>query len=155
MSDFGNWLASILEGPTAPALIVTKLTAILAVAWLIHCVLSHGNPRWRVLIWRSAASGVLILIVLACCPPFFSLPLLPPEPLNHAEEKPLQTREGHDTEPVIEPIIETSSVGDRNATDSSASVNLPDRPVPSRSMFMWLCIIWFSGLLIGAIWTTI
>ena len=55
MSVLSTWLecsASLLDASAGVVLIV-KWTAVLAVAWLLHRMLSGRNPRWRVALWRS------------------------------------------------------------------------------------------------------
>src|SRR5208282_3516517 len=43
------------------AVLLTKITAILTAAWLVHLVLLRANPRWRVLLWRLTAVGLIAL----------------------------------------------------------------------------------------------
>lgn len=38
-----------------------KITAVLLAAWAIHLALLHFNPRWRVLLWRVTAVGLVAL----------------------------------------------------------------------------------------------
>ena len=60
-------------------LLIFKVTALLAVAWLLHLAMADINPRWRVLLWRTVAVGVLLLFGLASCPPLMSWAVLPAE----------------------------------------------------------------------------
>lgn len=45
------------------ALLLSKATLLLAVAWLIHFALARANPRWRVLLWRGTVVGLALLVV--------------------------------------------------------------------------------------------
>ena len=40
---------------------LTKITAILLVAWAIYFTLKRTNPRWRILLWRATAVSLLVL----------------------------------------------------------------------------------------------
>jgi beta-lactamase regulating signal transducer with metallopeptidase domain/thiol-disulfide isomerase/thioredoxin len=83
MSPLSSFLLDVQAGPTALlVLLMLKVTALLAVAWLLHLVLAGTNPRWRVLLWRAAGMGVLLLFGLALCPPLMSWAVLPAETLE-------------------------------------------------------------------------
>jgi beta-lactamase regulating signal transducer with metallopeptidase domain len=43
------------------AFLLSKVTALLAVAWLVHFSLARVNPRWRVLHWRGVIVGLALL----------------------------------------------------------------------------------------------
>ncbi|NQT15115.1 MAG: carboxypeptidase regulatory-like domain-containing protein, partial [Planctomycetes bacterium] len=45
------------------AVLLSKATLLLAVAWLIHFALARANPRWRVLLWRGGVVGLALLVV--------------------------------------------------------------------------------------------
>jgi beta-lactamase regulating signal transducer with metallopeptidase domain/protocatechuate 3,4-dioxygenase beta subunit len=45
------------------ALLLTKITLLLAVAWLMHFSLARANPRWRTLLWRGTVVGLALLAV--------------------------------------------------------------------------------------------
>ncbi|MGA2799112.1 MAG: hypothetical protein ABSE63_16150, partial [Thermoguttaceae bacterium] len=42
-------------------LLLLKITAILGLAWLVHLALFGANPRWRILLWRMTAAGLIAL----------------------------------------------------------------------------------------------
>lgn len=44
------------------AVLLGKVTLVLAAAWLLHHLLTKANPRWRVVLWRGMAIGLLMLI---------------------------------------------------------------------------------------------
>ena len=62
----------------AGALLLTKITLLLGVAWCMHGLLQRANPRWKVLLWRLVGCGLLLMVGLAVCPPIFSWAVLPP-----------------------------------------------------------------------------
>jgi beta-lactamase regulating signal transducer with metallopeptidase domain len=53
-------LQAIVDTPVW-CLLLLKITAILGLAWLAHLALFGANPRWRVLLWRMTAAGLLLL----------------------------------------------------------------------------------------------
>jgi hypothetical protein len=59
------WLA---EAPWGYAL-AGRWTALLILAWAAHLVLAKRDPRWRVLVWRSAAVGLATIVILTAVPP--------------------------------------------------------------------------------------
>lgn len=66
------------SGDASPLLLlVAKVTLLLGVAWLMHALLAGRNPRWRVLVWRTTAVGIMLLATLTACPPFVSWAVLP------------------------------------------------------------------------------
>ncbi len=91
MNTSMNWLLRFSEHEVlfATALLLTKITILLAVAWCVHGLLRKSNPRWRVLLWRSTGTGMLLLIALTACPPILSWSVLPPEALP---SEPLSSR---------------------------------------------------------------
>ncbi len=66
-----NWLECLPDrlaqmSATSPwALLLTKATLLLAVAWLVHFSLAWANPRWRTLLWRGVVVGLALLAVWA------------------------------------------------------------------------------------------
>ena len=60
---FGG-LQPIIDAPVWVVLLL-KITAILFAAWLAHLVLKRTNPRWRVLLWRVTAVGLIVLPAVA------------------------------------------------------------------------------------------
>ena len=59
------WLA---EAPWGYSL-AGRWTALLILAWVAHVVLARRDPRWRVLVWRSAAVGLATIVILTAAPP--------------------------------------------------------------------------------------
>jgi len=59
-ADWLNWIAHP-DGASFVALLFTKLTLLLAGAWLVHMALRQAGPHWRVLLWRATAVGMILL----------------------------------------------------------------------------------------------
>jgi beta-lactamase regulating signal transducer with metallopeptidase domain/protocatechuate 3,4-dioxygenase beta subunit len=59
------WLAEVPWGYGLAA----RWTALLILAWVAHLVLAKRDPRWRVLVWRSAAVGFATIVILKATPP--------------------------------------------------------------------------------------
>jgi beta-lactamase regulating signal transducer with metallopeptidase domain/uncharacterized GH25 family protein/thiol-disulfide isomerase/thioredoxin/Leucine-rich repeat (LRR) protein len=57
LSAFGG-MQPIVDAP-AWVVLLLKLTAILAAAWFVHAAIARVNPRWRVVLWRVTAVGLL------------------------------------------------------------------------------------------------
>jgi peroxiredoxin len=53
-SSVVSWLAEVSWGYN----LAGRWTALLILAWVVHAALAGRNPRWRVLLWRSAAVGL-------------------------------------------------------------------------------------------------
>ncbi len=64
-------------GEFAVAALVARWTALLAVAWLAHCVQSGRNPRWRVALWRATVVGIAGVGALTFAPPVLTVPVVP------------------------------------------------------------------------------
>ena len=58
-----TWVSPLIDAPFW-TLITLRITALLALAWLAHFALARANPRWRVLLWRTVAVGLLALPLL-------------------------------------------------------------------------------------------
>ena len=57
--------------------VIAKVTVVLIVAWISHLYLRGSNPRWRILVWRVTAVGLIGVTVFSVRSPLFTLPLLP------------------------------------------------------------------------------
>ena len=71
MSQFAVWLdyfAALFDASIGLVLVV-KWTFVLALAWLAHGILAGWNPRWRVMLWRSAVVGLALVTVLSTTVP--------------------------------------------------------------------------------------
>lgn len=56
-----------------------KATALLGAAWAAHAALAGRNPRWRVVLWRGTAVGLVMLPTLVLTPPVVAWRLPTPE----------------------------------------------------------------------------
>ncbi len=57
-----------------------KATLLLALAWLLQASLARANPRWRVLLWRGAAVGLVLLPAGALGLPALEVRIEAPKP---------------------------------------------------------------------------
>ena len=57
------WLAEVPWGYS----LAGRWTALLILAWGVHVALAGRNPRWRVLLWRSAAVGLATIVLTHRC----------------------------------------------------------------------------------------
>ncbi|HVA46847.1 MAG TPA: carboxypeptidase regulatory-like domain-containing protein [Pirellulales bacterium] len=62
----------------ATLVLLSKVTVVLAMAWIFHAILARSNPRWRVLVWRMTALAMLAVAALSLAPPLVNLRLLRP-----------------------------------------------------------------------------
>ena len=65
LPDLFQQAAAKLPAMTAEVVLLWKATLLLAAAWLIHFALMKADPRWRVLLWRATAVGLVLLAVWA------------------------------------------------------------------------------------------
>jgi beta-lactamase regulating signal transducer with metallopeptidase domain len=56
-----------------------RITAVLSVTWMIHLALAGRNPRWRALLWRLTAIGLVTIPLLAVAMPKIQLSVEPPD----------------------------------------------------------------------------
>jgi beta-lactamase regulating signal transducer with metallopeptidase domain/thiol-disulfide isomerase/thioredoxin len=78
MNPFTELLVTLeTTGWLMPAVLFIKLTALLLLAWGVHGMLASANPRWRVVLWRAAAVGIVAVGCLIVCPPLMQWRVLP------------------------------------------------------------------------------
>lgn len=132
----------ILNAPP-PALPALKLTLLLAAAWTLHFALVRANPRWRVLLWRGAALGLLALPLVMAASPRLDLPLLPAAPAGPQPLPPLTWPDfapPAPLDPVALPPMPESPV--------LASPALPPAPPVPVRWGLWLAAAWGAGALL-------
>jgi WD40 repeat protein/beta-lactamase regulating signal transducer with metallopeptidase domain len=61
------------------AQLLTKATLLLAVAWVVHFSLARANPRWRTLLWRGVAVGLVLVALWMPCLPGLEIRIATPE----------------------------------------------------------------------------
>ena len=79
---FGGW-QSMVDAPLWVVLLL-KITAILSAAWLAHAALVRANPRWRVLLWRVTAVGLIALPSAVWSLPALNIRVQQPPPAKEA-----------------------------------------------------------------------
>jgi beta-lactamase regulating signal transducer with metallopeptidase domain/thiol-disulfide isomerase/thioredoxin len=159
--------------PATSLLVVTKISVLLVVAWLLYFALVRANPRWRVLVWRSSGVGIVLLATLAVCPPLVEVPMMSPLAAANARA-PMETvqtasKESHAS--IQTPRIAPNGLKPPSTAEGMAGDERSDRPTsapldvaavtggfesaPSAqqawSWFAWLTATWIGGVLIGII----
>lgn len=141
MNLLATWLGVFGESRLVDTVfLLAKLTLLLATAWILQIPLRNRNPRWRVLIWRSTGTGVLVLASLALFPPFVKLGVLPGPATENIVSVPLleapsvATPRGIPAERVA-PLLPkaTLSSGDANAASQGVSSADSGRGEPEAS----------------------
>lgn len=79
--DFLHQTVAQVSTMPGGVVVLSKATLLLAVAWLIHFALAKANPRWRALLWRGAAVGLLSLVVWTVGLPGYAVRVEGPEPV--------------------------------------------------------------------------
>jgi len=76
----------LTEFSAAPtwAQLLTKVTLLLAVAWVVHFGLARANPRWRTLLWRGTAVGLVLMGVWIPGLPGWEIRFDTPQPVSSA-----------------------------------------------------------------------
>ena len=77
--DFFQETVARVPAMAAGVVVLSKATLLLAVVWLIHFALAKADPRWRVLLWRWAAAGLLLLAVWTIGLPGYTVHVEGPE----------------------------------------------------------------------------
>lgn len=70
---FGG-IQPIVDAPVWVMLLL-KLTVILLAAWLVHLAIARTNPRWRVVLWRVTAVGLIAMPSVAWLFPSLDIPV--------------------------------------------------------------------------------
>lgn len=78
MNGARDW-SELLSASLNSGVLITllRVTLVLLVAWLAHGLLRNANPRWRILVWRAAAVGTVIIAGFSVAGPLVTLPMLP------------------------------------------------------------------------------
>ena len=136
--------------------VLARITLLLIVAWLLHGLLARANPRWRVLVWRVAAVGSVLLPLWAMRGPALSLAVLAPERIDSQRvilrPAPVETRPTTAMPPMsveIAPIPVAEAAAPRAA-------GIPATPIsaatPPSSEVNWLLLagaLYALGLVLG------
>jgi len=108
-----QWLNWMIQSPLTVDVLV-KITGFLALVWVAHFVLRRRNPRWRVLLWRGAAVGLILIPILAAALPGWKVAVAPTQttstvhllPENNLSEVLPLERQPADTGPTAYPEAE-------------------------------------------------
>lgn len=75
MNVLPDGIATVAAEHAVMLLLLIKITGLLAITWVLHVALIRNNPRWRVLLWRTAAMGVIALTLLTFLPSSWQIPV--------------------------------------------------------------------------------
>ena len=178
MQAFIRELPSFADLVTAPieAILLAKLSILLALAWLVHGMLATCNPRARVLLWRATILGVAAIPVLTCLPPILiwkvaaqeqsiepapsqsRVSVLDNAPVSMAPPLPDRIEAGGPrigSPPPVEATISGSSHNPTTAPPTTNETTLEQTPLgqtlqakSSVSNRAWLWFFWGSGVLL-------
>lgn len=153
ISTISGWLSGLAEAPFW-TLALLKITVLLGLAWSAHLGLGQFNPRWRVLLWRGVAPGLIAVPVAMLLIPAFEIRVEKAEPVLASATDP--------REPFVEPAgLATVASGDATPPRSSAVPPVvpveaqvtPAKPAPRERTFLvwqhargWCFLgLWISG----------
>jgi beta-lactamase regulating signal transducer with metallopeptidase domain/uncharacterized GH25 family protein len=148
MSAAPSYFAELSAAQDALVFLLVKITVILAVVWLLNAGLAGANPRWRRLLWRTCAVGIMLLFAASALPPLASWPLLLGEPIS-VDAAPQIAKAPDAAAPPAEPLdaphptatqllgttLQPAAAGSQVASDSRG---LPTWPG-------WFGMIWAAG----------
>jgi len=115
MNPLGFLRDILAQLSTAPAwaLLLTKATLLLMVAWVVHFGLARANPRWRSLLWRGTVVGTLLMAIWVLGLPKLDIPLQSPQVISAS------------------PTSSESSITDRGRSDPATGfVRVVSGPIP-------------------------
>jgi beta-lactamase regulating signal transducer with metallopeptidase domain len=153
------WLADVPWGYS----LAGRWTALLVLAWLVHGALATRNPRWRVLMWRSAAVGLATIVLLTAAPPLVSWRLPRVEWIIVPEASSASVVPVADSLPVLHEgparIADhrTAAAGAQRRSESAQrSMEVPALPprkaaITAPSLGACLLAIWLSGVAVMAV----
>jgi beta-lactamase regulating signal transducer with metallopeptidase domain len=120
------WLNSVSETPQTLflALLLIKISLLLGLAWIVHALLAFANPRWRVLVWRITAGGLLAIAVFSFSPQGIRLELLPGDREEQVAAVAAKPQESHLETPLV--------TSDEGRSSESPESRLPD-PKPTKA----------------------
>ena len=134
-----DWPA-LVSAPNPLVEILIKVTVLLAIAWGLHGVAARFNPRWRVLIWRAAVVGIVLMPVLTLWGPHFKLPIISRTPTwtNPQSADPVASQSSP-ASPTLGPIPPAPVIRQLASIEPVLSQSLPParrRPTPSDWIFL-------------------
>jgi beta-lactamase regulating signal transducer with metallopeptidase domain/protocatechuate 3,4-dioxygenase beta subunit len=156
-----SWLEFLRDGlaritAISPwALLLAKITLLLAVAWLMHFSLARANPRWRTLLWRGTVVGLALLAVWTLGLPGLEIRIeAPVVTMSPAPQQPIAW--GQDSAVAMDaalPPVEASAPPEMTAPAHQTSVEVRPETIPAvgpaASSLSWtarLLGIWGIGM---------
>ncbi|MHB1037353.1 MAG: carboxypeptidase regulatory-like domain-containing protein [Pirellulales bacterium] len=155
-------LQTLADAP-ASVVFVLKITAFLSAAWLAHLALAWANPRWRVLLWRATAVGLIALPAIAWVLPALEIQVQQPpveEAVLPAAPAPAQPAAGHSSPGMFSgklaaepaPLVPEEPVewpAEASSLPQTSQTEVP-APAPSESSLVsWptvLLAVWLAGV---------
>jgi len=152
------WLAEVPWGYS----LAGRWTALLTLAWVAHLALAKRDPRWRVLVWRSAAVGLATIVILTAVPPIVTWRL------PRAESIGVQAASSESVVPLADPLpvlgerpaqvvdLQTSTAGPPRRSESAKrssggpAVALRKAAMIGPSLGSCLLAIWLLGVAVMA-----
>lgn len=140
---------------TAPiwAQLLTKVTLLLAVAWVVHLSLARANPRWRTLLWRGTSVGLALVGLWVFGLPALEVPIQTPASVSTAPAPSSQPMFSERDPSVVKPAgphrAEIAVAVATSATPHQGPIEArPATAPPAKSSGLWLT---WPGALLG-IW---
>jgi beta-lactamase regulating signal transducer with metallopeptidase domain/thiol-disulfide isomerase/thioredoxin len=154
MSQFATSLDYFarLSDASIGLLLIAKLTAVLALAWLAHGMLAGRNPRWRVTLWRSAIVGLAVVTGVSAGPSVVTYQSVVPESPAVEVALPVPTASAIvEREPMvpIHPAIAATTVTIRRDEPAPAPASAEAQSFRWRSgLVSWFWSIWLAGVFV-------
>ncbi len=158
------------------AVLLLKITAVLLAAWAIHLALWRANPRWRVLLWRATAAGLVVLPALGWLSPALEIHVEPPS-VETAAARPSSSpvpppadaasraavEEWSDPSPIVptnlaEPVAHEIATPSIDVSPTARPEASPGSEVRARLVESWpaaILAVWIGGMAILALRGTI
>ncbi len=134
LSIISVWFSKMATAPLW-IIILVKVTVLLALAWLAHLILKRANPRWRMLLWRGTAIGLIAMPILMLSMPAVKVEFAEP---NSTVKSIAQTPE---------PSVDSNNPEvPRLGGTRISSVNFE-----TNRWGRWLCGLWIFGILVLAV----
>jgi len=153
------WLAEVPRGYS----LAGRWTALLILAWGVHVALAGRNPRWRVLLWRSAAVGLATIVLLTAGPPIATWRLPRAESIIVQEASSERVVPVADSLPVVlerpapSADLQAPTAGPHRRSESAKrssggpAVALREAAMTAPSLGACLLAIWLSGVAVMAV----
>jgi beta-lactamase regulating signal transducer with metallopeptidase domain len=161
-------LLNVITDMPGWALLLSKMTVILVLAWIGHFALASANPRWQVFLWRITGVSLIILTILAVFAPrlVWRMELAPrmvsgraaaftranaPWSQNHLSDMEGDIEDGASRHPALENSV-SGTLHNSSGPSTSQTFDLGVSRYVSRAkgltfiVSVWLAGIFFRGL---------